>query len=88
MARRITRSKIDQQIATLMVQRDEAVRREQEKVGRCADKAGILELELTDTELLEAFKVLVSGFRTPADTPRPTRKAAPRTAVREVEHVE
>lgn len=88
MARRITRSSIDQQIAALMVQRDEAVRREQEKVGRCAEKAGILELELSDAELLEAFKVLVSGFRTPSNTPRPTRKAAPRAAAREVEHVE
>ena len=84
MARATTRSKIDQQIAALMVQRDEAVRREQEKVGRCAEKAGILELELTDAELLEAFKILVAGFHAQADTPRPTRKEAPRAAPREV----
>lgn len=88
MARGRTRSVIDQQIAVLKIERDQLVRREQAKVGRCAERAGLLELELADEVLLQAFKDIVAGFRSQRDGAPSARKATARSSAREVEHVE
>jgi hypothetical protein len=88
MARGRTRSVIDQQIAVLKIERDQLVKREQAKVGRCAERAGLLELELADEVLLQAFKDIVVGFRSQRDSVPSARKAASRAATRGVEHVE
>jgi TraC-like protein len=88
MARGRTRSAIDQQIAVLKIERDQLVRREQAKVGRCAERAGLLELELPDDVLLQAFKDIVAGFRAQTQDTPPARKAAARAPAREVAHVD
>jgi TraC-like protein len=89
MARQITRTAIDDQIAALKAKRDEIVRREQAALGRAAERAGILELGLSEAELLEAFRGVVATFR--ANTAERTVSARPatrRTQVAAVVHAE
>lgn len=56
-------SKIREEIAKLQDQLRQAETREAERIGRIALKAGLGEIEIEETALLEAFEELVGRFR-------------------------
>ncbi|MEQ1698368.1 MAG: TraC family protein [Hyphomicrobiaceae bacterium] len=57
-----TRLEADKQIAALELAKRQIIKREQEALGRAAEKAGILDLGLTESELIEVFKTVVERF--------------------------
>ena len=65
---KVTRASLDEKMADIKARKDELVRREQEAVGRAAERAGVLELGLTEAELVEQFEILVARFRAPSVT--------------------
>ena len=72
-----TRLQADKQIAALELAKRQIIKREQEALGRAAEKAGILDLGLSEAELIEVFKTVVERF--PAASVRATVKAPART---------
>ena len=74
MARRRNRAEILADIEDLKKQLAESEEREERRVGRLANKAGLLDVEVSDEDLGKAFADLAARFRkdgkgTPASQP-------------------
>jgi hypothetical protein len=94
---KVTRASLDEKMADIKARKDELVRREQEAVGHAAERAGVLELGLTEAELVEQFEQLVARFRAAPDTaasgagptiperPHAAKKGAGKAASAEIE---
>ena len=80
MARRKNRAEILADIEDLKKQLAESEEREERRIGKLANKAGLLDLEISDEDLATAFAELAARFRkdghgTAASQP-PARPAA------------
>jgi hypothetical protein len=66
MARKLTNvSDIDKKIAALQEQRAAVLEARAEQIGKIASKAGLVDLEISDAELLKAFQQIAARFQTP-----------------------
>lgn len=66
MGRKLTNvSDIDKKIAALQEQRAAALAARAEQIGKIASKAGLVDLEVSDAELLKAFQQIAARFQTP-----------------------
>jgi hypothetical protein len=54
---------IDEQIAALKAKRDEMQRRGRETLGRLAERAGLLDIDISTEELEAALKEVAARFR-------------------------
>ena len=63
MARRKNRAEILADIEDLKKQLAESEEREERRIGKLANKAGLLDLEISDEELTKAFAELAARFR-------------------------
>ena len=63
MARRKNRAEILADIEDLKKQLAESEEREERRIGKLANKAGLLDLEISDEELAKAFAELAARFR-------------------------
>src|SRR3954447_21189405 len=63
MARRRTRAEILADMEDLKRQLAESEEREERRIGKLANKAGLLDLEISDEELAKAFAELAARFR-------------------------
>lgn len=82
MARRRSRAEIQADITALQRQLAESEEREERRIGKLANKAGLLDLELTDEELSKAFADLAARFRKNGKGPstvEPAPASAPQT---------
>ncbi|SON58424.1 Conjugal transfer protein TraC (plasmid) [Hartmannibacter diazotrophicus] len=68
-------SKIREEIARLQGQLKAAETREAERIGRIALKAGLGEIEIDETELLEVFEEMAERFRGSGSTHRKSTPA-------------
>ncbi len=59
---------IDEQIAALKAKRDEMQRRGRETLGRLAERAGLLDIDISTEELEAALKEVAARFRKPQVT--------------------
>jgi hypothetical protein len=82
MARRKNRAEILADIEDLKKQLAESEEREERRIGKLANKAGLLDLEISDEELAKAFAELAARFRQDGhgtaasqSAPRPTAQA-------------
>jgi len=74
MARRRNRAEILADIEDLKKQLAESEEREERRIGKLANKAGLLDIEVSDDDLSKAFADLAARFRkngkgTPASQP-------------------
>lgn len=79
--RRKSAKAIKAEMEALQAQLREAKSQEEADAGRLARKAGLLDLDLTDDELLKAFEEVASSFRRKAGQASGSG-AAPHTADR------
>ena len=63
MARRRNRAEILADIEDLKKQLAESEEREERRIGKLANKAGLLDLEISDEDLAKAFADLAARFR-------------------------
>jgi hypothetical protein len=63
MARRKNRAEILADIEDLKKQLAESEEREERRIGKLANKAGLLDLDISDEELAKAFAELAARFR-------------------------
>ena len=63
MARRRTRTEILADMEDLKRQLAESEEREERRIGKLANKAGLLDVEVSDEDLSKAFVELVARFR-------------------------
>lgn len=77
MARRRNRAEILADIEGLKRQLAESEEREERRIGKIANKAGLLDVEISDEELTQAFSDLAARFRKGDKKER--RAAAPAT---------
>ena len=63
MARRKNRAEILADIEDLKRQLADSEEREERRIGKLANKAGLLDLEISDEELAKAFAELAARFR-------------------------
>ena len=63
MARRRTRAEILADMEDLKRQLAESEEREERRIGKLANKAGLLDLAISDEELAKAFAELAARFR-------------------------
>ena len=78
MARRRNRAEILADIEGLKRQLAESEEREERRIGKIANKAGLLDVEVSDEELTQAFSDLAARFRK-ADKKEQRAAAAPAT---------
>ena len=73
MAKTTKRSALEEQMKAIQAELVEVKIKEETKAGKLARKSGLLDLDLTEAQLLEGFKELTAKFRgssvpaTPAD---------------------
>ena len=79
MARRRTRAEILADMEDLKRQLAESEEREERRIGKLANKAGLLDLEISDEELAKAFAELAARFRHDGHG-TPASQSAPRSA--------
>lgn len=77
MARRRSRAEILADIEGLKKQLAESEEKEERRIGRIANKAGLLDVEASDEELAKAFADLAARFRKGAKPPASAPPAAP-----------
>jgi TraC-like protein len=63
MARRRTRAEILADMEDLKRQLAESEERDERRIGKLANKAGLLDLDISDEELAKAFAELAARFR-------------------------
>ena len=68
-----TVSEFDAEIEALKQQRQKAVDRRSEQIGQLAAKAGLVELDVPDADLLKAFREIADRLR---NQPGPNAKTA------------
>ena len=73
MARRRTVLEIDAEIDALKRQRQEVVTQRSAHIGKLAAKAGLVELDVTDAELLKEFEAIAARLQ---EKSRPASKVA------------
>jgi len=71
MARRRSRAEIQADIEALRKQLAESEEREERRIGKIANKAGLLDLEVSDEDLAKAFAELAVRFRKNGKGPAP-----------------
>ena len=79
MARRKNRAEILANIEDLKKQLAESEEREERRIGKLANKAGLLDLAISDEELAKAFVELAARFRQDGHGTA-ARQSAPRSA--------
>lgn len=67
MAKKPQRAALLKQMQSIQSQLAEVAAQEDAKAGKLARKSGLLELDLTDAQLLEGMKELAARFRQSAD---------------------
>ena len=80
MARQKSRAAILADIEALKKQLADSEEREERRIGRLANKAGLLELDLSDEDLSKAFSDLAGRFRDAAKTAPPVSPPSPTEA--------
>ena len=71
MARRRSRAEIQADIEALRKQLAESEEREERRIGKVANKAGLLDVEVSDEDLAQAFAELAARFRRNGQGPSP-----------------
>ena len=71
MARRRTRTEILADMEDLKRQLAESEEREERRIGKLANKAGLLDVEVSDEDLAKAFAELAARFRRNGQGPSP-----------------
>ena len=79
MARRRTRAEILADMEDLKRQLAESEERDERRIGKLANKAGLLDLDISDEELATAFAELAARFRQDGHG-TPASQSAPRSA--------
>ncbi len=65
--RRDAISKIDDEIAALTAKRSEKLKQQREEIGRICERAGLLDIPVSDDDLEIGFKDLAARFRKAAE---------------------